>query len=219
MQKYVVPSLKLNNFTCPNCSVLAEQKQNKNSVLNGSSHFYINTNYYTDVPYITITTCQSCKNYHIWFNDKMIYPIASKTPMPNEDMPENVKKIYEEARQVFPYSAKASAALLRLAIQHLCIELGEKGKNINDDIKSLVEKGLNPEIQQALDIIRVTGNNAVHPGTMDLEDNEENAGSLFELLNFIVSQMISNPKKIKEMFESLPVGAKNAIKTRDTNIK
>ncbi|WP_424033423.1 DUF4145 domain-containing protein [Methylocella sp.] len=49
-------------------------------------------------------------------------------------------------------------------MQKLCVELGEKGKNIDDDIANLVKKGLSPELQQALDILRVIGNEAVHHG-------------------------------------------------------
>ena len=60
--------------------------------------------------------------------------------------------------------------------------LGEKGKKIDDDIASLVRKGLEPDIQQALDVVRVTGNNAVHPGQIILEDDKATAVALFELV-------------------------------------
>lgn len=39
--------------------------------------------------------------------------------MPNDDMPKCVKEVYMEAREVFVYSKRASAALLRLALQLL----------------------------------------------------------------------------------------------------
>lgn len=49
------------------------------------------------------------------------------------------------------------------------------GKNIDDDIVRLVKKGLNQTIQKALDAARVIGNEAVHPGTLDLKDNHDTA--------------------------------------------
>jgi len=75
----------------------------------------------------------------------------------------------------------------------LCI--GEKGENINDDIASLVKKGLPPTIQKSLDIVRVTGNNAVHPGEMNLKDDIETAASLCQLINLIADVMIIKPKR------------------------
>lgn len=145
----------------------------------------------------------------------MVIPQVSNIPLPNQYLPESVKLIYEEARSVFPKSAKASAALLRLALQRLCKELNCKGKNINDDIKELVKGGLPPKVQKALDIIRVTGNNAVHPGEMDLDDNEQIAAKLFELLNFIVDKMIVQPMEIDSIFDGLPEVELKAIEKRD----
>jgi Domain of unknown function (DUF4145) len=130
-------------------------------------------------------------------------------------MPEDVRKDYEEARSIVMQSPRGACALLRLAVQKLCKELGEPGENINDDIASLVENGLSVEVQRALDTLRVIGNNAVHPGEMDLTDDTETATALFELLNFIVDDRISQPKKRAEIFAKLPTKAVAAIEKRD----
>jgi hypothetical protein len=95
--------------------------------------------------------------------------------------------------------------------------LGEKGKNINDDIASLVSKGLPVEVQQALDFCRVIGNNGVHPGEIDLNDTPEVAHSLFSMVNFIVEDRISRPKKVAELYGKLPEAARAAIAKRDSN--
>jgi len=70
-------------------------------------------------------------------------------------------------------------------------------------------------VQQALDIVRVTGNNAVHPGTIDLKDDRSIAITLFELVNMIVERMIAAPDKIKKMFGGLPPNALEGIQKRD----
>lgn len=165
---------------------------------------------------IRVSTCRACGEYHLWLKDKMVVPVVGNIPIPNEDMPE-VKNIYLEAKEVFPYSPKSSAALLRLAIQNLYIELGGKGKNINDDIGELVKNGLTIKIQQALDAIRVIGNNAVHPGTIDLDDNKNIAALLFQFINIIVNDMITQPNNINSLYSQLPQGALDAIQRRDAN--
>lgn len=218
---FVVPEYKKNNFTCPYCGVLAEQvwetiTYKRNEPNDAFTFAYIQNPY--EKKEIAISTCNSCHNEHIWIGGEMVIPKVSNVPMPLVDMPEKVKEVYNEARDVFPVSAKASAALLRLALQYLCVELGEKGKNINDDIGELVKKGLPVKIQQALDIVRVIGNNAVHPGVLNLNDNNEIAAYLFKIINLIVDDRIVQPKKIQDLYDSLPQKALEAITERDNNI-
>jgi hypothetical protein len=136
-------------------------------------------------------------------------------PKPHKDMPASVREDYEEAQDVFPYSARSAAALLRLALQKLCKELGEKGKNINADIGSLVKKGLSEHIQQALDIMRVVGNEAVHPGVINIRDNPEIAMELFSLINEIVEDQIAMKQRIKARYDSLPPNKLKGIEDRD----
>lgn len=145
----------------------------------------------------------------------MIVPSEAPVPPPHVDLPESCKSEYDEARDIVARSPRAAAALLRLCVQKLMCELGEKGKNINDDIGTLVKKGLPVEVQQALDYCRVIGNNGVHPGEIELTDNPEIAHSIFEMINFIVEDRISRPKKIAALYKVLPEGALNAVAKRD----
>lgn len=172
---------------------------------------YVNNRLYN----VHLSTCYNCNRISIWLHDGIIYPHIRTGSEPVSDLPEQLKYDYEEARSILALSPRGSAALLRLCIQKLCKELGEKGENINDDIKSLVSKGLSPVIQQSLDIVRVVGNEAVHPGQMDLKDDRETALKLLNLVNVIVEQMITIPKTIKEMYDKLPDEKRKAIDKRD----
>jgi hypothetical protein len=109
-------------------------------------------------------------------------------------MPDEIRADFNEAREI------CFLSLLRLAVQKLCAVLGESGKDINADIASLMTKGLSVQIQQALDIVRVIGNEAVHPGHIDLKDDPKIAELLFDLLNLIVEEKISEPRRLKEMY-------------------
>ena len=139
------------------------------------------------------------------------HPSHHVAPDPIAEMPEDVKREYEEARAVLSQSPRASAALLRLALQKLCIHLGQPGERLNTEIKALIqEKKLKPQIEQALHIVRVIGNNAVHPGEMDMDDNQKMALSLFAVMNLIVEETIVIPKQINELWGALPEDARKA---------
>lgn len=146
----------------------------------------------------------------------MVWPGGTiQAPNAHEDLPPSCAGEFEEARRVASASPRAAAALLRLCVQKLCQHLGCQGKNINDDIGTLVRQGLPVQIKQALDVVRVIGNNAVHPGEMSADDTNEIADSLFGLINFIVEQMITQPKEIERLHAKLPPGALQAIERRD----
>jgi hypothetical protein len=96
------------------------------------------------------------------------------------------------------------------------VQLGEKGDNVNEDIASLVRNGLPTQIQQALDIVRVIGNEEVHPGVLALRDDLDTARTLFELVNLIADNRISEPKRIEVMYERLPESKREQIAKRDS---
>ena len=165
---------------------------------------------------LAIAICQSCGEYSLWVNEDIVYPRKISIEPANEDLNEEIKAIYHEASSIFMDSPKGATALLRLSLQLLLKQLGKEGKNINNDIKNLVENGLSPKIQQALDLLRVVGNNAVHPGQINLDDNRDVAIKLFKILNIIANEMITKPKEIETLYENvIPEETKEHINTRD----
>lgn len=209
MQKYYPPTFEATQFHCVHCSVYSAQRWADIYIYSG--------NYVQNFPNWKYCTCTHCEEISVWHAGLMIVPAQTNAPQPHIDMPEACMADFEEARAVLPVSPKAAAALLRLVVQKLMIELGEKGNNINADISSLVTKGLPTIVQQAFDYCRVVGNNAVHPGEIQLDDTPEMAFSIFEMLNFIVEDRITKPKNIAELYSKLPAGAKEAIERRDAD--
>lgn len=136
----------------------------------------------TDLNNVDVSECYNCDRLAIWVGDRMVWPHANEAPPAHAELPEELATDYSEAGDIVNASPRGAAALLRLVIQKLCKHLGEPGKNINDDIAALVKKGLDPRVQQMLDVVRVIGNNAVHPGELDLRDDRETAERLFVLL-------------------------------------
>ncbi|MGB7036150.1 MAG: DUF4145 domain-containing protein [Xanthobacteraceae bacterium] len=166
---------------------------------------------------VYVSECYSCNQYSIWAADELIYPHQKYSVTPAAEMPDNIKSDFLEAASIVDASARGAAALLRLCIQKIVIALGGKGENLNEDIGKLVEQRSIPvSIQQALDVVRVVGNNAVHPGVIDFKDNKAIASKLFQLVNVIVETTIAGPKHVKNIYDSVvPESARKAIEKRD----
>ena len=167
-------------------------------------------------PDFSFARCRNCSKTSIWTQQdkQMIYPRLSSLPKPNPDIDDEIKKLYLEATRIFQDSPRASAAMLRLCVEKICRQLGEQG-TLNTCIGNLVKRGLDQQIQQALDYCRVIGNNAVHPGEIDIEEDTDTVEILFALVNDIAREMITKPKELKEKYSSLPEKTKKQIEKRD----
>jgi hypothetical protein len=211
---YTPPTHKADAFNCPSCGAYSHQLWYE--ARTNSNHLTKTGGFNTVVDDFDFAYCSHCLEYSCWHMKKMILPSTGGAPLPNPDLPRDIKADYDEARLVSSLSPRGAAALLRLAIQKLCIKLGEKGEDLNTDIANLVRKGLNEKVQKALDSVRVIGNEAVHPGQMDLHDDTETVGKLFGLVNLIADAMITQPKRVDEIYQNLPEQKKEQIRKRDS---
>ena len=189
--KFIVPEWSCSAFNCPHCGVLTTQYWTyRTSFQRGSGE--VDANFEVDLSW-----CMNCGKQCLWLERKLIVPDSGDAPLPNEDLSDDIKADYMEAASVLQKSPRAAAALLRLALQKLCEQLGGKGENIQQDINLLVKKGLDSSVIEAMNVVRIVGNNAVHPGELDVRDNPEIAAGLFDLINFIAETMLTGPKKRK----------------------
>jgi hypothetical protein len=175
--------------------------------------------YVRSVTNVSFSTCYNCNKVSVWIYDRLVWPATHSAQPANPDVPDDVRTDYDEAGLIVGLSPRGAAALLRLAIQKLMPHLGQSGKDLNSDIGNLVARGLHVHIQRALDIVRVIGNNAVHPGHIDLKDDHATATELFALVNVIVDAMITQPKKIEALYASLPPSAREQIEDRAKKTK
>jgi hypothetical protein len=146
----------------------------------------------------------------------MIHPPILTAPEPHDDLPEPARPIYGEARSIAALSPRAAAALLRLCIEQLVPLLGATSDNLNVAIGELVESGLAPRVQQALDALRVIGNDAIHAGQIDVTDDPTMALALFDLVNLIVQTMITDPRAIETLYGRIPQSKRDQIQKRDS---
>lgn len=212
------------SFTCPHCEAITGQNWSGPTTPVGGGDGYA----------VSICMSATCREFALWVGStvtlqkgdgsslrmelgrdaKLVWPPVRKGPEPNPDLDADIQKDFQEARAVLDLSPRASAALLRLCLQKLMVQLGQPGKNINDDIAALVKDGLRPDVQQAADLVRVTGNDAVHPGQIATDDPAM-VIALFDLLNIIAEDRVSQPARVKAIYEKVPEGKKDAIEKRD----
>lgn len=218
-----------NAFVCPHCSSFAQQDWHFIDILTKSfvdrNGFDEEVDYYELVSFenpkpgtkIAFSDCKVCSQSALWFDRKLVYPRKNTIEKPHELMPKEVKEIYDEAAAVYDISPRSSAALLRLGLEILLPHLGADKAKINTMIQQLVEerKAIG-RVQKAMDALRVIGNDAVHPGVIDLEgrDNKEVSLALFKITNYIVAETLGSDEMIEDLYSLLPGRVKEGIETR-----
>lgn len=223
--KYITPEFKMDAFHCPLCGTYSHMQWTNLMNLNEYSLYYE-------------AKCAKCKNPSLWrvtdyrftnlashgpradIKAELIYPDNGFSGLPEENMPEDVKADYIEAARIFSRSPRGAAALLRLGLQKLCKHLGQEGKKIDADIRSLAAQNiLPPLVVKVADTVRITGNNAVHPGEMSDEDFDYVASKMFDLLNFIVKKAISEPAELEALYNLIPEAPRKDAEARDARAR
>ncbi len=209
---YVAPEFQTKAFNCPFCQAYAHMRWN---VLQENANGAWQQSTYLQA------TCLHCYKGSCWQLRRngqgadMVHPSILTAPSAHPKMPEGVLEDYNEARSVLSTSPRSAAALLRLAIQRLCVHLEVPGDSLDKQIGELVSHGLPVPVAKGLDALRVIGNNAVHPGVLSTDDLRDVADKLFKAMNLIVEKVIAEPAEMAELFDGLPEGAKSAVERRD----
>ena len=219
------PEFEKQSFHCPFCNVYAQQcwwhlRINSDGSFSCTALYPDSRNYFKRI--VSYSECVSCGDRAYWLPDekRMVYPKILSSPRARPDMPDSVKELYEEARNISSESPRAAAALLRCALERLTEGLGEKEGSLNERIGNLQKRGLPSKVQEALDIVRINANEGgSHPGEIDLsgDDGAEVVDKLFWLVNFIIEKVITEPREIQAQFNRLPENKKKGIKDRDAN--
>jgi hypothetical protein len=120
-------------------------------------------------------------------------------------MPPRIRELYEEARGVLPASPRASAALLRVALEGLLEEAGYRQGRLADRLeKAYEDRKLSDGTYNLAESLRYAGNAAVHyePWKIDPSEGEEDremVKSLFDFVNEVTEELFAKPRRLGEM--------------------
>jgi hypothetical protein len=192
------------SFCCPVCDAYAHQEWREVMRQNGHA-----------LPGWKSSTCASCDGHALWFEGDIVFPAARFGPPPVPDLPDSVRDVYREAQKVASISPRSAAALLRLALQLLVDQIQPGNENLNAKIGKISAAGVPEKLINAMDALRVIGNNAVHPGQISVDDLQT-VRSLFDLLNLLGELLVGEPSRVQRLYEMLPPGAREAIERRDS---
>ena len=209
---YIAPVYLLDGFNCPTCNAFSHHKRSSKVMKDG----------YITINWVNVEYCEKCKDFSVWRDGKMISPAKVTAPIAHKDMPEEVKEIFNEARNIADLSPRAAAALLRVSLEKLTECLWETDWNLNTRIGNLRKQWLPEKVIKSLDIVRITANEWwSHAGSIDLtwEDNASIVNRLFALVNFIIEKTISENNEIDNIFDSLPEEKKKWVEVRDWTSK
>ena len=196
--KYVKPEFHAAAFTCLHCGAYAHQEWSKVFFVEkdlpvGKAHDVV----------ANVALCQACGNISLWgLRGDILFPSENMSgPIPNADMPECVAQLYKEAMSIYMQSPRAACALLRLSVERLCFHLVHTSGILKEKIGNLISvKQLPDSVFQALELVRLVGNKAVHPGEIQLDvDDKDTAIALMKLLNYITAYTITLPTSINNM--------------------
>ena len=129
--KYIEPATGKNSFTCPHCGVISLMHFHCISYID-KKVIGFQEDKHAGNSWVQVATCHNCAKHIVWVDNIYAYPdiVAEEA---NPDMPEEVKQLYNEAGLIYNKSPRAACALLRLAIDRLCNELGETDRDKNDN--------------------------------------------------------------------------------------
>ena len=212
------PEFGKSSYACPFCHVVAHYDVEELLHVVGSMIVddYNNVELTYGKTEFVSSLCPECRQSHIWKKNhddktlkhitnvadhaKIIYPRSKFGPEPIEYMPETIKKIFEETREVYEISPRSAFILVRIALELLCDHLETKKDTLDKKIEELlITKQIDKSMKNISDIIRKIGNKYAHSDIPKEFTDTKTIQFMLEGINHIVNKTIKQPEEIKNM--------------------
>lgn len=168
-----------------------------------------------------MSTCAACERASIWRGDDLIFPRTHLGAIPSEDMPEDVRELYEEASAVATVSRRAGAALARATLERLLKNLDPDAPRRTrlDTYIERVSRRVSTHTARMLTLIRHTGNKALHVEPNPDESivlllSDEDSGildAIFVTIDSVVDELITRPRQADAYYATVPEGVRSAV--------
>jgi hypothetical protein len=164
-----------------------------------------------------VSRCYNCKGFTVWVRDRLVFPIKVEEAPPdivevdfeevatdvqgtveaqegdehvqtNAEDVEEASEDFEEAAAILNKFPRGAAALTRICIQKMMPLVKGNAENLDENLSSLVRKGLKVEIQQAMDVLQLVRKSPLQPSEVDLKEENETAKTLLNSLKVILER-------------------------------
>jgi hypothetical protein len=163
-----------------------------------------------------VSRCYNCKGFTVWVRDRLVFPVRVEEAPPDiveldfeevandvqgtvenvqerdEHVQTNAEDVesedFEEAAAILNKFPRGAAALTRICIQKMMPLVKGNAKNLDENFSSLVRKGLEVEIQQAMDVLQVVRKSPLQPSEVDLKEENETAKKVLNSLRDILER-------------------------------
>ena len=167
-----------------------------------------------DVQNISISYCFNCNEICLWVVDQMVWPRCATSPGPKPHASTDVRRETEEASHTLDASPRGAAALLRLATEKLCKELGDSDESPRPEMAPLFQEEVDARVQKVLDAMRIIESNAISPDDVGVRSTGATAETLSGLVNLICEKMIIEPKHLQALYAKVRDDAQSALEQR-----
>jgi len=100
-----LPEFEKDGFVCPHCH--HQSQQHWGSINEPITHYFVDN--------FGIASCNRCHEKSIWAEKKMVYPLESSAPLPHEDIPSEIKPLFEQARKVLIFFSTCFMCIVKIS--------------------------------------------------------------------------------------------------------
>jgi hypothetical protein len=132
-----------------------------------------------------VSNCHSCNGFSLWVSGLLMFPTKI------DKKPEFVEEDIDEAAAVLKKFPRGATALMRVCIQKLVPLLEDSGKDQSQRIDSLVRKGLEMEIEQSTEVLRVLRGDSAQLNPLESQADRETALRFLDSLKAVLERRMS----------------------------
>ena len=168
----------------------------------------------------SLALCAFCQNNSVWLGERLIYPLARLGEESSPDMPDDVRVLYDEAREVAVVSRRAGAAMARATLELLVKRIDPDAPPRSTLVQRLdrIIPLVDTPLGQMLTFARHVGN-AIHATelpdeaiVMVLDDDQTDGMELiFAAVNGLVEAKITRPRVAAEMYLKIPESVRERV--------